>query len=435
MKSNDNFQFHPLSFLSWISILKETGILGFAFIFASISNKFFDIRDSASVISGKLSTAMLFRGFSIAIAILLIFPYLKVIRLPNKIGLKTIFLYVIFSLLSIFWSYTPIATAGKSIEVLIGMVTILAASSCNNNRKRLMSFFNIAIYLMAVQVLIAFLGWFLGFSKFIEPTFGGLSIITHSRIAAPFLSANSVGYYSALIIIVIINAIPKRVKLSPLILGYLLFFIATLLLSTSRTSIGIVLLGLLSLVYFENKKLFTLLAIPLSIIPIMDFTDLASSIFSFVQGNQAAHITSTLSGRTILWQHALELCKENPFFGSGFGIGSRVLFSLSNLKGFSDTISTAHNGFLEVFMGVGVLGFLPWFIALIYYLSVSLKNYSDRKSNLSILWSIWPVILISSIMSVGIGGASSELFLLFLIVLSYHDIKSSDVQVRIRLSL
>jgi len=435
MKSDDSFQFHPLSFLSWISILKETGILGFAFIFASISNKFFDIRDSASVISGQLSNAMLFRGFSIATVILIIFPYLKTIRLPNKIGLKSILLYVIFCLLSIFWSYTPIATAGKSIELLIGLSTIFAASSCNNNCKRLTAFFNIAIYLMAVQVLIAFLGWFTGFPKFIEPASGGLSIISRSRIVAPFLSANSVGYHSALIIIVIINAIPKMIKLSPLIIGYLLFFITTLLLSTSRTSIGIVLLGLLSLIYFENKKLFILLAIPLSIIPIMDFTDLASSIFSFVQGNQAAHITSTLSGRTILWQHALEMCKENPFFGSGFGIGSRVLFSLSKLKGFSDTISTAHNGFLEVLMGVGVLGFLPWLIALVYYLSVSLKNYGDRKSNLPILYSIWPVILISSIMSVGIGGASSEFFLLFLIVLSYHDIKSTDTQVKIRLSL
>jgi O-antigen ligase len=98
------------------------------------------------------------------------------------------------------------------------------------------------------------------------------------------------------------------------------------------------------------------------------------------------------------------------------GVGSRDFFFNWGLDGFQDTISTVHNGFLEVLLGVGILGFIPWFLAAFYALSVWRREFLslDGKSPAAVIF--FPVLLVCTFMSVGFGGAQGEMFMLFSLI-------------------
>lgn len=422
MKDSFDFEFKPLSFSSWVSLFQKTGLLGYACILIAISGKFFDLRTSSDVVSGALSNSMVYRSICLSIAIFIIMGFLlKPLRVPTFIGLKSIVIYGLICIISTSWSSIPIASFGKSIELFTGILVIVVAASQKNAEKKMISLFNMIIYLVAIQIVIIFIFWLIKIPGFSEKASGGLSMIVPTRMKAPFISANSIGYYSALILIFLLNTFYKKKDLTPKRISYMLFFLATMILSTSRTSLGIMIFSIFYFIYCNKKKQLFFITIFFSLIFLWDFSKIGSSIFQFIQGNQAAHVTMSLSGRTVLWQHAFELSKEHPIIGLGYGVGSRIMFFFSKLEGFGETISSAHNGFLEVFMGLGLIGFAPWCIALYSFLRISLKKYKVENSQSRPIWAIWPVVFAASTMSLGVGGNLNELFLLFMIVIAIID--------------
>jgi O-antigen ligase len=79
----------------------------------------------------------------------------------------------------------------------------------------------------------------------------------------------------------------------------------------------------------------------------------------------------TLSGRTILWEYALDKFIQRPIFGYGLGAGDDALKGQSSELGDTEdqltgkTRSTMHNGFIQVLMDGGVVGFMLYSLALI----------------------------------------------------------------------
>lgn len=64
------------------------------------------------------------------------------------------------------------------------------------------------------------------------------------------------------------------------------------------------------------------------------------------------------SGRTMLWENALELFYENPFFGGGWG----------SYWGYNGVYSAVHNTFLSTLTDGGLIGFFLLFLPVFYIL-------------------------------------------------------------------
>lgn len=424
------FEFRPLSFASWCVLFKQTGLLGVAIILASLSSKFFDLRDHETVLSGAFSGAMAFRAICIGGALFILLGYLGRFRIFNTYSFKLLLLYSLIGVFSTTWSFTPIASFGKSIELLIGLLVIVAAASQENGKEKLLSFFNLLIYVIFFQLLVVFIGYLSHTESFFEKTAGGLASIVSMRMTSPIMSANSIGYNSLLLLVVLLNSCPRGFKINRKNGCYGLFLLLTLILSTSRTSIGILIFAITILIFYEDRKIFLLITIPLLLLLLMEFNNFTTELFRVIKGNQAAHITMTLSGRTMMWTAALDLVKEHPLLGVGFGIGSRVTFYLAHNAFGGSTLSTVHNGFLEVLIGIGLLGFVPWFLAIGSGILCCMKKYKGKGQIDSVYYGIWPVFLGATIMSVGLGGVSNEIFLLFAIVVALIDMDDNNIEDR-----
>jgi O-antigen ligase len=67
----------------------------------------------------------------------------------------------------------------------------------------------------------------------------------------------------------------------------------------------------------------------------------------------------TLTGRTVIWQFALEKISEHPWLGYGFGSFWRVgtgVPSVDEAPGFVAKMPHAHNGYIDILLQIGVVG-------------------------------------------------------------------------------
>ncbi|RMF55721.1 MAG: O-antigen ligase family protein [Calditrichaeota bacterium] len=78
--------------------------------------------------------------------------------------------------------------------------------------------------------------------------------------------------------------------------------------------------------------------------------------------------------RLNLWLTSLKMIKTHPFFGIGPGF-FKVVFPQYKVPGFYDTISHAHNDYLNLAANSGLLAFFSWMAVWISWFYFSLKKY------------------------------------------------------------
>ncbi len=410
--------FSPFSFTFWRSIFLSGGGLVFAALFISISGKLFEDRSSASVVSGQTNSMMMLRAALIVLALLIVFKYFRKVAIPRSLAFKAVLIYALIALISVTWSYVPIATIGKSVELIVGCLVIWVALSCKNADKKLVAIYFAIMGSIFIQLSIVFIGYALGVDEFREAGAGGVSELIGERAVAPFISANGVGYFSTLMIAFLFNIYLVRALSLRGLIVFGLLAISTLLLSGSRTSLAMAAIVIILGMFKLHKKLLMYIFIP-GLILILALS--AQEIFAFLQGETPDSNFTSLSGRTLLWESALNHFLDEPMLGEGFGVGSRVVFYLAPLEGFDETISTVHNGPMELLLGVGIVGFIPWIFSMFVMIAYAVKSYGVGDARESIIVSTMPVLVGVTIMSVGLGGALNEFTMIFLVILAYRD--------------
>jgi len=98
----------------------------------------------------------------------------------------------------------------------------------------------------------------------------------------------------------------------------------------------------------------------------------------------------TLTGRTVLWGYIFDFISEKPFFGYGYqsfwlgydGINSRTIYEIFNYE-----FSHAHNGYLDILLQIGVIGFVLFLFQLYSSFNRVIKNlrYQNNRIDLFIL--------------------------------------------------
>lgn len=91
---------------------------------------------------------------------------------------------------------------------------------------------------------------------------------------------------------------------------------------------------------------------------------------------ESPEYADTTSSREMIWRRASELIEVKPFFGYGGNVNHMLLESYRN-HGMTVELEkklNAHNEFLQIFLGLGLTGFLMLFYLLIKGFIVSIKN-------------------------------------------------------------
>ncbi|QNI33066.1 O-antigen ligase family protein [Alloacidobacterium dinghuense] len=175
--------------------------------------------------------------------------------------------------------------------------------------------------------------------------------------------------------------------------GMFLLCCVLLVLSKSATAavvtmLMLILLPLRKLLYLRTRRLLAAIAV---LGPVLAFTTIWI-VNSSEDLLAALGRSSSLSGRIPLWQHVLQQIGDRPILGYGFSAfwnswqGERV----SDAVNWDSAVPHAHNGFLEVWLGLGIVGLVMILLSLSRNFLLSLRI---ARSNREMEYS-WPLLLV-----------------------------------------
>lgn len=374
-------------------------------------------RTAAESLSGAIDATHLQRVAFVGLATLLVASTIGRLRLPRSEPLTLMLLYGGVALASTLWSASPVATAGKAAELLVAVLVVWQTARLPDAPLRLLRLFDWALLFNGALLLVALAGYVVAPTLFSEPSVG----FFRHQLAAPYMSANAVAVLGATIAIV---AFARVLLLRP---GHgrratyaiiALVFAGFPFLAQGRTGIAILAVGVSVLMLRRRPSLATLIVFPaLAILGVMLLTELSS----FILRGQNPTQVETLSGRTRLWDAAIAGIADSPWVGAGFGIGGREVFAKEELLGFGETISSVHNGLLEVLLGTGVLGFVVWAPAVLWGVGQGLRLLAvNRELDLAILVVPW---VARTVMSTGLGGWLDPMIGTFLAATTYFALR------------
>ena len=137
---------------------------------------------------------------------------------------------------------------------------------------------------------------------------------------------------------------------------------------------------------------------------------------------------ASLTGRTDIWAELLPVAMQRPILGKGFG-GFWTSKTIDLFR-----ISEAHNGYLEAFIGLGILGVL---LILAFVLSCCRRSYRELSANFywgTLFYCYIIMVVVHNIAEASIDSLANHMsaVLLFLYVLSssastYDHNKEGDI--------
>lgn len=230
------------------------------------------------------------------------------------------------------------------------------------------------------------------------------------------------------------------IKFLLLILILLAFFVIFLL-TARAVFVSIALCGIFLLVssaigYFLHKNFHYLK--PLAYIaPLL----LALTFFNLVEGNdESLNIQNrvdlivegdeSISQRVRFYSHAIKQFSLTPFLGVGVGN-----WKIESIKYDSENIYSyvvpyfAHNDFLEILAETGIIGFIPYFLFILYIFKISYLNFKDYLNNgehFQHLLMVLPLIVyfIDMNLNFPLDRPSMQVFLITYIIILQLDQKN-----------
>jgi exopolysaccharide production protein ExoQ len=254
-----------------------------------------------------------------------------------------------------------------------------------------------------------------------------------------FTHKNVLGRFMTLAAIVFLIFSPQKQQFKYLKWIFLSLTVLVILLSTSKSSLIILLTITSILPLFKSLKwnynhsipfIITLLVLLGSAITL--FLDNAEIILNAMGKDM------TLTGRTDLWNEVIRSISERPFLGYGLGGFWR------GLKGNSEVIITtmkwdvphAHNGYLDILVDLGFLGFLAFLLSFTFVFFRSIvKIRSGEQTE-----SLFPIIFLTFLVMTNLTESSffrQGFMIIFYtsVTLSTHQIKKAKENKKYSVSL
>lgn len=301
-----------------------------------------------------------------------------------------LFIFILFTLMSFFWSDYPFLSFKRSFQIVVTFITILNVITLLKLNKILKILLLIGLFYSVVNYISCII-----IPEAIDPAFGTWRGIEPSK--------NGLGY-NALMLLIIGYSNVLTEEIMQKVFGRLLVVLATglIILAFSTTNIIGMILVLCIILLSKIKYFFKDLGISkfifnLSLGAILVFTILLSvyskEIISTIPGLFGKD--TSLTGRDVIWIYIWNEILKRPLLGYGYGtywiMGTHIIDLFSSYVGWR--VNEAHNGFLEIALQLGIVGFaifiLTYFsfiikalkqeniLAIIVILAITLVNFSE----------------------------------------------------------
>jgi O-antigen ligase len=273
------------------------------------------------------------------------------------------FVYGAIALISSVYSSLPLVSAGKAFEILVDVFFFMAVSSfcCS---LELVSLWNLLLtFLCALLIAV----WA---SALILPSVGfiripGALLPLQLQGALPSIDPNDLGEISAIVAVTgFCRILVKRRSAHRdgfLWGGVFLLALLSLIFAQARTSVVGLVVALVG-IQFITRKLGLLPLFALCGGALLVYGGREALLQYYMRGQTSGEFYS-MTGRIGIWEAAWSFFKQSPLFGHGFYTAHRLDLNV-RLSGVID-ISNIDNTFLEVMLGVGLIGLLPILAALL----------------------------------------------------------------------
>lgn len=132
--------------------------------------------------------------------------------------------------------------------------------------------------------------------------------------------------------------------------------------------------------------------------------------------NAPSNELTTLTGRTQIWDEALKMWQERPFFGGGQNVFNLEFRLKTELTG----AASAHNQFLEILATAGLFGALTMTLLVVYMYKITFRKMRmdriDGAAAALLMFIFVRGITEPSLLGLGIGVPIFSMFSLFLIL-------------------
>jgi len=263
-------------------------------------------------------------------------------------------LYILFAAASAIYSPEPLQSLWKAFELLVLLMfaSSLYARHISNPENNVVEVTNALLYLVFSLCLMSLAGGFLApeiaWRDFESAGFGVRSMSG----VVPMINPNTLGQLGGIVALVgmfrlLISAgtrIGKAGDWFVLFVGFL-----TLLLAYSRTSLVAFILLFVLLLFLLRRYDLLLLAVPAVLLVWALFLN---DILEYMARGQDAEQFASMSGRTHMWEAALDAWYQSPLLGHGFYVGHKDV-QISNGK-FLETVDSTY---VETLVNLGAVGF------------------------------------------------------------------------------
>lgn len=286
----------------------------------------------------------------------------------------------LWAILSVVWSVEPMESFRRSLALVGSTIAGLCLGLFYGPKQQLKA--------VAYAIALGALGT-VAVAIFVP----SVAFMPTGELQGVYFLKNSLGHMMALgaVCFAVLALDERRRRLVHV--GMFLLCCVLLVLSKSATAVVVALLMLTvlplrRLLYVRPRRLLAAIAVlvPLFTLAAIWIVNSSEDLLA------AAGRTSSLSGRIPLWQHVLQQIGERPISGYGFSAfwkswqGERV----SDAVNWENAVPHAHNGFLEVWLGLGIVGLAMILLSLSRNFFIALRV---ARSNREIEYS-WPLLLV-----------------------------------------
>lgn len=405
---------YPWNIKAWAAAFRTTGVLGMALLALLLGAMIqYATPDGGGPGHSSVKILVLVRGPMCLLALLLLLFRPRTTKLHLT---DTRLLFLAFGalyLVSTLWSAIKIETLGKSVEILLATITFLEVSRMPDPLERVSALKQITLLTISLIATITVVGYLIHAPGFVQARAG---LFTPTTAQAPFLSGNGLGYVSSALFLVIFAEWRAHKLRTGNAVCQMIFAMGLFSVSASRTSFVILLLSVLLIVGRRSKAF----AFGLAFVMLLLITVFQPQISVFLHGNESAADFSTLSGRTVVWTAAMRQFHQRPFLGAGGGVGGKQV--LGHIGNFSlQTMSSLHNGFMELLTGLGVVGITLCGFLLLWVTVRTWRmweTHPEHSGTYALIIHVW----LTTIMSTGIFGWMGYEMAFFLCIMTNIDL-------------
>lgn len=285
------------------------------------------------------------------------------------------FLLFLYCGISIAWSELPYASLKAWIKVMVIPIMALIMITEINYVESLRIVLKRTTYIL-IPLSIVLIKYFPAYGRSYSPWtgtpfYGGVTTYKNGLGVLCFIA----GIFIVWDLIRLLSDKAANPEKTPILIniGLLCMILWLLIISDSATSLTVFIVGVCILIALEIpsiKSNLNIVAFVLLFLGLLTF--LSFNVFEGLVNSLGRD--TTLTGRTVIWEKVLSM-GTNPIIGCGyasFWLGDRgeFLLDLSYQR-----LNQAHNGFIEVYLNIGLIG-------LVFLIMMIIKTYINSKNTL-----------------------------------------------------